>query len=859
MLLPIRYKLLSLVLIVIIPVCLISAYHYIEMVDSTKNDIQSANKRIARNIAQNISSLIERSFSALNALAKHPAVIRQDSRACDRLFGELLPSFPSHLNIIAADMNGNNYGSAGPDSPVRRLNHGDREWFRRARKGVAVVGDLHISKLFNLPSVMIAQPVFDRGRQVGVLGMALDLTKVRADLAAAWKFPPHSTSNVIDASGNVVICICEDEAARGQGDRCQTVKVSVLPAKAGAGIGSGREERLFSFAPVPRTDWKVLIAEPAETASRLASSEARRYLIVIAAGTLAAVVVSLIMSGRIAKNVSSIVTAMKEVERGNLAVQVPAVGNDELGTIASSFNEMVRQRMEAEERLKHSESFLSSVLDGIGEGVVVIDRDYRIISANDGYGRQLKVRSGDCVGRHCYEVAHQRSAPCFHADDECDCAVFRCFQTGRHHRGIHRHLDADGNQIYIEVRAYPLRNAAGAVTAVIETLTDVTDRRTLEAQLRQAQKMEAVGLLAGGVAHDFNNILTAIIGYGSLLKMKLEPGHALTPFADQILASADRASHLTRSLLAFSRKQIIDPRPVRLNEVIQRVETLLSRLVNEDVDLQIALAPREATVLADPHQVEQVLMNLCTNARDAMPRGGRLTISTDLVEIDELYRKQHPYATPGRYMRISVTDTGTGMDEAMKEKIFEPFFTTKERGKGTGLGLSIIYGIVKQHKGFIDVESEVGKGTTFTVHLPATEGKAETLKQSGSEPAVAGTGVILLAEDDASVRTLAANILKEHGYRVIVAADGVEAVAKFNDHAESVDLVLLDVLMPRKNGKEACDELRMRRSDVKVLFMSGYTPDLIHEKGILDRGIELLHKPFSPGALLEKVRQMLSK
>jgi DNA-binding response OmpR family regulator len=369
--------------------------------------------------------------------------------------------------------------------------------------------------------------------------------------------------------------------------------------------------------------------------------------------------------------------------------------------------------------------------------------------------------------------------------------------------------------------------------------------------------MEAVGLLAGGVAHDFNNLLTGIIGYTALLKKKVGTDDT-AGFADQILKAAERATHLIRSLLAFSRKQIIDSRPIRLNEVIRRIESLLRRVIGEDIELCTLLSSSEATVLADAHQIEQVLMNLGTNARDAMPEGGVLTIATDLVEADEAYRRQHPYLSSGTFMRICVTDTGTGMDAATKEKIFEPFFTTKERGKGTGLGLSIIYGIVKQHNGFIDVQSEKGEGARFTIHFPVVnreEDRAHVPEQA--VPVAGGTELVLVAEDDENVRALTENILKDQGYRVILASDGNAAVEKFHEQADRVDLAILDVLMPGKNGKEVSEEIRKRRADIRILFMSGYTEDLIHKKGILDTGIELLAKPFTPETLLRKVRQVL--
>jgi signal transduction histidine kinase len=414
-----------------------------------------------------------------------------------------------------------------------------------------------------------------------------------------------------------------------------------------------------------------------------------------------------------------------------------------------------------------------------------------------------------------------------------------------------------GNPVYIETHAYPLKDPAGNVVSAIETLKDITETRNLEAQLLQAQKMEAVGLLAGGVAHDFNNILTAIIGYGNLVQLKMKKNDPMRLHIEQILAASERAAGLTQSLLAFSRKQIINPRPVRLSDIIARLEKLLSRVIGEDIEMKIAVAPGETAVMADAGQIEQILMNLCTNARDAMQEGGILMVETERVEFDEDYVRKHAFAKPGPYMLLSVSDTGQGMDEQTRSKIFEPFFTTKELGRGTGLGLAIVYGVVKQHNGYINVYSEPGKGTTFRLYFPAVETAAETLSAPVYHAIIEGTETVLLAEDEPAVRNLAKTILEEYGYKIILAEDGEDALAKFRASPEAIDLLVLDVMMPKKNGKEVYDEIRETRPDIKALFMSGYTANVIHKKGVLNPDKELIIKPFSPHAFLQKVRQIL--
>ncbi|MBN2466569.1 MAG: response regulator [Deltaproteobacteria bacterium] len=383
------------------------------------------------------------------------------------------------------------------------------------------------------------------------------------------------------------------------------------------------------------------------------------------------------------------------------------------------------------------------------------------------------------------------------------------------------------------------------------------EKEQLAEQLRHAQKMEAVGTLAGGIAHDFNNILTAIIGFGSLIKMKIDKGNPLRIHVDQILASGERAAYLTQRLLAFSRKQIINPRPLDLNAGIRNLKNLLTRLIREDIELKLLLSNEDLIVKADSGQIDQVLMNLVTNARDAMPEGGTLTIATASVELTQNSLEPDGDGTPGRYAAFSVTDTGIGMDDKTRERIFDPFFTTKEIGHGTGLGLSMVYGIIKQHGGLIDVVSSPGKGATFKILLPLLDMQAEADPSKKQQRVTTGTETVLIAEDDESVRKLTKEILERAGYQVIEAADGNDALKRFGELHDKIHLLLLDVIMPQKNGKEVYEAIRRIRPDIKVLFISGYASDLILKKGIIEEGLQFISKPVTPEALLLEVRKVL--
>ncbi len=388
---------------------------------------------------------------------------------------------------------------------------------------------------------------------------------------------------------------------------------------------------------------------------------------------------------------------------------------------------------------------------------------------------------------------------------------------------------------------------------------DITQLKNLEEQLRQSQKMEAIGTLTGGIAHDFNNILTAILGYGSLMKLKMKDDDPLKTYLDQIISSTERAASLTQGLLAFSRKQIINPVPVNLNEIVKRVEKLLRRIIGEDIELKTILSDEDLNIIADSVQIEQVLINIATNARDAMPDGGVFTIETKLVKIDEEYVKRHAFTTPGMYALLALTDTGVGMDEKTKERIFEPFFTTKEVGKGTGLGLSIVHGIIKQHNGNINVYSELGRGTTFKIYLPLVKSEFNLKHVEDLPPLRGGTETVLVAEDESDVRRLIREVMEEHGYRVIEAVDGEDALVKFAENKDAINLLLIDVVMPKKNGKEVYEAIKALKPNIKALFMSGYTADIIHKKGTLNISLDFIQKPLSPEELLRKVRKVLDR
>jgi signal transduction histidine kinase/CheY-like chemotaxis protein len=417
----------------------------------------------------------------------------------------------------------------------------------------------------------------------------------------------------------------------------------------------------------------------------------------------------------------------------------------------------------------------------------------------------------------------------------------------------------DGSMHWISGTGKTFYDDAGRPVRAAGVGLDVTARRLLEEQNRQSQKVEAIGQLAGGIAHDFNNLLTAIQGYSELLSTELGPDSPLQADVGEIRRAADRAASLTGQLLAFSRRQILEPRVLDLRTSLRGVESMLRRLISENIDMVIRVTGEEARVKVDPGQIEQVILNLAINARDAMPDGGSMLLEVRTATLDESYVRHHVSVRPGRYVMLSISDTGMGMDPQTQARIFEPFFTTKKTGRGTGLGLSTVYGIVKQSGGNIWVYSEVGRGATFKVYLPRVEDAEEQPASQAAPKVLAGSETILVVEDEPGVRELVRRVLERYGYRVLLAASPSEAVALIERFADPIQLLMSDVVLPEMSGRALAGQLLLRRPDMRVLYMSGYTDNAIVHHGVLDPDTPFLQKPFTPDALARKVRTMLDQ
>jgi two-component system cell cycle sensor histidine kinase/response regulator CckA len=502
-----------------------------------------------------------------------------------------------------------------------------------------------------------------------------------------------------------------------------------------------------------------------------------------------------------------------------------------------------------------SEQMLRAVLESASQAILSVDREGKIRSANR--------RAADVFGYAPEELIGQSIELLIPAPLREQHIRHRStyFQAPRvRPMGLGMDLMAqrkDGVQFPVEISLSYIESDNGIMA--IAFVSDISARKQLEEQLIQSQKMEAVGRLAGGIAHDFNNLLTIISGYNRLLLDRLPPQDANRGYAEEILKAAERAAALTRQLLMFSRREMIHPRVINLNRVISAASQMLRRLIPQSIELVFVPHPNLGNVKADPGQMEQALVNLVINARDAMPKGGRITIETANVELDHEYSRTHLGVAPGRYVMMAVSDSGHGMDPETKRHIFEPFFTTKTAGHGTGLGLSTVYGIVKQNHGDIWVYSELERGTTFKVYLPRVDQPEEQDQRPPEIPTKSrlGSETILVVEDEPGVRNLIRTILTENGYRVLVAADVLEALQISQQHDGPIDLLLTDVVLPHASGVEVAKHLRVSRPGVRVLYMSGYTENAVAHQSVLDADVELLPKPFSFEQLLSRVRQLL--
>ncbi|MBI5556152.1 MAG: response regulator [Deltaproteobacteria bacterium] len=572
------------------------------------------------------------------------------------------------------------------------------------------------------------------------------------------------------------------------------------------------------------------------------------FFIIFGALTLGVIVVR-----QIVKPIEDLAGTARAISKGDFSRRAASKRLDELEDLSLAFNTMTTKLMATINAVEEEKNFVRNVIESMTQPFYVIDAEnYTIKLANSAasFGAFLPADT-------CYKLTHHADSPCRGAQHPCPIAEIK--KTGKPVVVEHVHRQDNGREKIFEIYGYPIFGSNGQVSQVIEYNIDVTEKKSLEAQLLQAQKLETIGILTGGVAHDFNNLLTTIIGYSEIILMQV---HEANPLYQKIKAIHDagrRAAALTRQLLAFSRKQVMEMKVVNLNSLIANMLKMLGRLIGEHIEMESNLDKPVGNILADPGQVEQIIMNLAVNARDAMPDGGKLFFETYNVELDEKYCRTHAEIVPGSYVAFSVTDTGTGMTPEVKSHIFDPFFTTKERGKGTGLGLSTVYGIVKQMKGHIFVYSEVGCGTTFKIFFPEINEQCEAIEVKAVDALVGGTEKLLVVDDESSIRDLVRDTLEPLGYDVLLAGSGEQALELCKTLECKIDLLITDVIMPGMNGKKLAEALAGSHPETRVLFMSGYTDNIITHHGVLTPGCYFINKPLVPSMLTRKIREILDR
>ncbi|HKC09070.1 MAG TPA: PAS domain S-box protein [Methylomirabilota bacterium] len=630
----------------------------------------------------------------------------------------------------------------------------------------------------------------------------------------------HATLYRLERDAGRLVCI----AAAGAGDPADWCGQTVLLGEDAVGRAVAEERSVWT--PDVLTDLKISLPAWAEDRIR-------------AAGFRSVLAVPLKAGDRVIGVLSLGDVAGRTYTEDELALLAAFVGQ---GAVALENSALYRE-------IRDARDFLQSITENSPDAIITTDREGRVTYFSRGAETMFGYRAEEMIGTSVVELYPG-------GREEARSVKRRVEQDGLLRNYESAFLAKDGRRVEISASISVLRDTSGAAVGTLGLLKDIAERRQLEEQLRQSQKMDAVGRLAGGIAHDFNNLLTVIAGRAQMILARLRPEEPIHRDATLVRTTADRAAALTQQLLAFSRKQVLQPQVLDLNAVMTAMEPMLSRLIGEDIELAVVPTKGLDRVKADPGQIEQVIVNLVVNSRDAMPQGGRLTIETANVELDEAYARRHVAVPAGQYVMLAVSDNGAGMDEATCSRVFEPFFTTKEQGKGTGLGLATVYGIVKQSGGDIRLYSEVGAGTTFKIYLPRVAELVAPADPAASAviPVPRGDETVLLVEDEPEVRDLAREILEGGGYTVLQACDAQEAVFLAERHSGPIHLLLTDVIMPRQSGRALVERLRPLRPEMQVLYMSGYTNEAIVRHGVLDPDTLFIQKPFSPAGLGHKVR-----
>jgi PAS domain S-box-containing protein len=836
----------------LIPTLVLGAFGLYLILAQVRQDANVRNQQIALAIAGEVRRYLESQLLALRLielgiesgdldapgeLQRHVALLRQAN--------------PAMKTVLVLDDASRVVQVVPPDPDALGMDLSRQPFVRDARaRREPTWSSATMSMQRGLPVVALTVP----GSRFAVVGY-LDLEALER-IVERTAVGPTGEAAVIDRDGTVIAHRDRRLVREQVNVRDLTVIREALEGRAGtAEYALGGRPFLGSAAPVEPTNWVVLASEPLDTAFAQAERLRTVLLVVFGAALALAVGSGLVSARRILKPIDALAGRARRIEEGEYAKGPEAHGGPvfpEIDALSHSFDTMAEAVAEREEALARSERNYRSLVSAPVVGVLRTHIDGTILFANEAFARLLgRTAPEELLGRSMLET---------YRDPSDRARIVASLQaTGKAANFEVPMLTASGEERIVLVNS---AREGEILTSVLVDITELrraaADRERLEQELLHAQKLEAVGRLAGSVAHDFNNLLTAILSHAALLEAALPPGAPAREDVDGIVQSAQRAAHLTRSLLAYGRKQTLRKQAVDLREVVRAVEPLVRRLLHEGVDLSLSLPDERLGVVADATQLEQVLVNLCTNARDAMPGGGEIAISARRVDLSDREASAAGVARGGPFARVDVRDTGGGIAPDVQRRIFEPFFTTKEASRGTGLGLAIVDGIVRQHGGHVAVASLPGAGTVFSFFLPAVDAVEKApVERPAAAPTPGGRETILLAEDEPSVRRALRAALERAGYAVIEAVDGADAVRQFEAHRERVDLCLLDVRMPGLNGREAYEAISGIRPGVRTLFASGFTADILDRGGDGSPLPEFVAKPIAPADLLRKVRQVL--
>jgi PAS domain S-box-containing protein len=863
--LSIQLRLVLLVVAAALPALIFSVFQARTTSAVERDNAEQRALQLARRIATRVDDHVNTVDALLVSLTRTVRLDEGGGAHNDSLLSSVSRDLGTRfLNLSVATADGSVVGLSNTvGSRSRRISVSDRTYFQDAiaKRGLGI-GKPMIGRVSHEYSIALGRAILDRnGKPIGIVAASTLLEQLRSILIPN-DLPPGAVVTLTDADGMVLARTEDAEAWIGHDISALATVRNAHKLREGVMEMTGADSvtRLSGFATAARVPWQVFVGIPSDVALARVHVQERNALML----GIASLVVSLLLAWLLARGIAGPVRALTEdadaFAAGDLSRRTTVRPDGELGVLAHTFDRMADALERRSDQLMASEERYRSLFDTLPLPMWVVDREsLRFLAVNEaavmryGYSREellamtvLDIRSPEYHD-------HVREAMASDRD--------------RTLRGkLAKHLTRAGEVLEVEISSDDFKYGNRCARLVVAN--DVTERRRTEQallasqeQLRQSQKMEAVGSLAGGIAHDFNNLLTAILGYCDLALEGMPADSTASEDVAEVRRAAQRAAELTHQLLAFSRRQVLKPRVFSLGTALEQTEKILRRLISENIALELSVCPQQTLVCADPTQVEQVILNLAVNARDAMPRGGRLRLSTGTVTFDVAHSTAGTNLPAGMYAMLAVSDTGSGIAPEIRDRLFEPFFTTKPRGQGTGLGLATVYGIMQQSGGGIEVASVPGTGTTFILYFPmaAAERSAESSAVPLLDTRRRGEGTILLAEDDEAVRAIARETLERAGYRVLAAADGSAALALAASHDGPIDLLLTDVIMPGMNGRELADTLTRRRPGLRVLYASGYTDNVLEGQDALAPGVTLLDKPFTPADLAAKVRDVLAE